>query len=203
MSNVDTDSVIPLFLDDGSRAQIAVMAEVLEADFPWAQIVIPDLCRYSDYQDWLDHREGFQIGLSMAGVEVSTIPVELVHFLAWCRIVPMRPSERALDQFAFTLFRLRRPPAPVAFASVDPLDFQRLGQTLEAFAPYADYRSWSDHRASEQKRIVAEGARTELVPINLDDFVVWTECLGERASETSLDGYATLLLEFLAQDPCD
>lgn len=200
MSDADLDAGIPLFNDGRSNAQIAVMAAISDHEFSWAQVVVPDLIRYPDYQDWLDHREGFQIGLSMAGVEVKTISIALVPFLVWCRLVQNRPSERSLDDFALTLFRMREPPEPVAHAVVRQSEFEAHAQAVDAFASHNDFDAWNRHRGIAQRDLAAAGIRSEALPISVEDFVAWSRCLDESTSEASLDRYAALVFEFLTQD---
>lgn len=192
---------IPLFADEQSNAQAGVMAALSEREFGWAQVIIPDLSGYHDYADWLDRREGFQIGLAMAGVEVGTIPVALAPFLAWCRLTQTQPSERALDAFASTLFFFREPPTPRALPMVREDEFLSHAQTVEAFAPYDSFAHWRRHRAARHANMLKAGVRVEALPIKVSDFVEWSRCLGESTSEARLDAYATLVLEFLLQDP--
>jgi hypothetical protein len=200
MSEADLNFEIPLFVDQHLHAQVAVMAEISEEEFAWAQIVIPNLIRYPDYQDWLDHREGFLIGLSMAGVDVNAVPVALVPFLFWCRLARVKPSERTLDEFALAVFRLRKPPAPVALAAVREDQFRIHAGAVEALGAYPDYSAWALRRAAAPMNM-AEHARLEFVPIDIDDFIAWSRCVGVGTSESSLDRYAALVLDFLIQDP--
>jgi|SRR5579883_1482966 len=201
MSDADLDAGIPLFVDAQTNAQIAVMADISDHEFAWAQVVVPDLIRYPDYQDWLDHREGFQIGLSMAGIQVATVSVALVPFLLWCRLIQSRPSERALDDFALALFRVRKPPAPIALATVSEKEFNAHARAVDAFKSHSDFEAWNRHRAMAQRDLAANGIRFEPLLISVDDFLAWSQCLGESTCEASLDCYAALVLEFLAQDP--
>ena len=201
MSEADLNFEIPLFFDQRLHAQVAVMAEISEEEFAWAQIVVPDLIRYPDYQDWLDHREGFLIGLSMAGVEVNAVPVALVPFLFWCRLAQAKPSQRTLDDFALMVFRLRKPPVPAALAAVREDQFQIHAHAVEALAAYDDFSAWVLRRAALRTNAAPPDARVEFVLIDVDDFVAWSRCVGAGTSEASLDRYATLVLEFLTQDP--
>lgn len=200
MSDADQDFEIPLFVDKQTNTQLAVMANLSEEEFAWAQVVVPDLIRYPDYQDWLDHREGYQIGLSMAGLEVNTVAVALVPFLTWCRLFQTRPSQRALDAFALSVFQLRKLPIPTALAMISENQFELHALTVEAFASYGSFGEWTLHRAAMQAKIGLTGARPELVPVNVDDFVAWSRCLRQATSEALLDCYARLILEFLTQE---
>jgi hypothetical protein len=201
MIDAGLDFAIPLFAGAQSNAQVAVMAALSEEEFARAQVLISDLSGRGDYADWLDYREGFLIGLSMAGVEIETVSVALPPFLAWCRLAQTRPSERALDAFALMLFLWRKPPGPIALAPARESEFQSDTQTIDTFASQGDFQRWSGHRAGLQASMAQAYGRIEPLPVNIDDFVQWTRCLGESASEVPLDAYATLVLEFLRQDP--
>ena len=82
------------------RKRSAVLAVVPEDAFPMAQQLISGLDQYVDYEDWLDCRQGFEMGLMMAGVEVKMVAVEIAAFTGWCRNSGARPSEAMLDVFA-------------------------------------------------------------------------------------------------------
>jgi hypothetical protein len=76
-----------------------------ERGFEAAKRMIGELRVYSDYNDWLDVREGAQIGLAMAGIRARTVPVDFAQFVSWCEAVKLRPSEAALDAYAMTIAR--------------------------------------------------------------------------------------------------
>ena len=73
--------------------------------FEAARSLIPELQSYADYCDWLDVREGAQIGLAMTGVDARIMPVVFQLFLSWCEAACLRPSEAALDAYARTVVR--------------------------------------------------------------------------------------------------
>jgi hypothetical protein len=73
------------------------------AGFNAARSLMPELDGYADYWDWLDVREGAQIGLAMAGVLVRIVPIDLNRFVSWCEAVGLRPSESTLDAYAMSL----------------------------------------------------------------------------------------------------
>jgi hypothetical protein len=200
MSDIQSAPRISTFIDPQSGAHFAVLAVTSKEEFAWAQVAIPDLSLQDSYEDWLDSREGFQIGLSMAGVDVRMVRVELTPFLAWCRLTRTRPNERRLDAFAMMLFILRRPPAPAALAVVRRDDFEAHAQTIDAFAPYGDFESWDRHRALVQEDATGSGARVEPLAVHIGDFVEWGKCVSEETSEATLDRYASLVLEFLIDD---
>ncbi len=190
-----------MFVDPQSNAEVAVIAVISEEEFSSAQATIPDLCGYVDYHDWLDRREGFQIGLSMAGVIVNTVEVALSPFLAWCRLQETRPTERALDAFAALMSFLSRaePGAEpgAAIALVDQAEFEHHRAAVEAFAQQGGYSEWRHYRDLLLKRIVESGRKVKALPIRVNNFVEWCRCLDQRTSEASLDAYATLILELL------
>jgi hypothetical protein len=76
---------------------------VAAADFGRAQAGISELSNYNGYDDWLDSRYGYFMGLSLGGAEGSLETVPLDSFLSWCRTRKMRPSEAALDLYAQNL----------------------------------------------------------------------------------------------------
>lgn len=52
------------------------------------------------YDEWLDEREGLQIGLSAAGVETTITTVDLTLFLEWCGRLSRPIDNDSLDAFA-------------------------------------------------------------------------------------------------------
>jgi hypothetical protein len=200
MQDIDLEARIPTFVDPQTRAHVGVIAALSEEEFAWAQIVIPDLSAYLGYEDWLDCREGFEVGLAMAGVDVRRISVVLSPYLAWCRLTGAQPSERSLDAFASMLLFLRKHPAPAAIAVVREDEFVTHAQSVEAFAPHIDFEHWKDHRAAVQKSMASVGAPIEPLPVNIKDFVEWGRCVRTQTSEAILDSYAGLVLEFLRDE---
>ena len=92
-----------------SDGMVPAFVGVFEAtEFSIARSVILGLRTYADYNDWLDVREGLQIGLAMAGVDARIIRIELSSFLAWCGRAGRQPSEEALDAFAAVVGLARR-----------------------------------------------------------------------------------------------
>ena len=92
----------------GAEAHSAVIALVGQSEFTWAQIVIPDFQEFSSHEEWMLSREGYQIGLEMAGVAVEMVEVGVGPFLTWCRNQKIMPSRRALESFAWTLSKATR-----------------------------------------------------------------------------------------------
>jgi hypothetical protein len=201
MSDSELDTESPLFVEIRSDRQVVVMAELDDREFARAQVIVPDLNAYRDHDDWLDYREGLQIGQAMAGIDVRMTPIALSPFLVWCRLTQRKPSERALDAFAAIVFTLRRAPSPVGLPLVEEDAFWTHLDAVEAFASHQDFRDWVRHRAAVRMDIAAAGERVELLPISVEDFVEWSRCLGGDTSESSLDRYSALILEFLMQDP--
>jgi hypothetical protein len=101
------EPAVRIFFDGRSRTEVAVIALVSEAEFTWAQIVISEWNDYSSYQEWRESREGFEIGLILAGVDVKMAPVVLTSFLGWCRDTNTSPGARALETFAGRSYDLR------------------------------------------------------------------------------------------------
>jgi len=86
---------------------------VPEADFERARDYISELSSYRDYEDWLDSRYGYFMGLSMGGLEARLETVALDDFLDWCGARSLRPSETALDAYA-QHSKVRREPLSAA-----------------------------------------------------------------------------------------
>ena len=62
--------------------------------------------RFPDnYDEWLDEREGLQIGLSAAGVQTSMTAVDLALFLEWCQASSRSIDNDAIDAFVTTTLR--------------------------------------------------------------------------------------------------
>jgi hypothetical protein len=97
---VISEPALNIFFDGSSQADISVIALVAEEEFALAREAIPEWTDYASYEEWLDSREGFQMGLTMAGVEVKMVPVMLSAFLVWCRYTQTHSSAVALETFA-------------------------------------------------------------------------------------------------------
>jgi hypothetical protein len=197
MSDADEDLGISTFVDPQSKAEVAIIALISEEEFAAAQATIPDLLGYLAYEDWLDRREGFQIGLSMAGITVTTVQIALSPFVAWCRLMETRPTERALDAFAALTSFLSEAEPFAAIALITQAEFERHGASVEAFAPHGGYGEWQLYRDILLDKIVKSGRKVETLPVRVSNFVEWCRCLDQSTSEASLDAYATLSLELL------
>ena len=200
MSIFDLDPRNSALVDRKSQAMNGAIALVLARDFERAQAEIVDLAQYINYDDWLDAREGLQIGLSMAGVDTATVCVSLPSFLEWRDLTGASSDQRALDAFAALSLTMRSSRAPRALAAVSEFDFATRPLEVAAFAGRRDYRGWSRHRRELRAKAIAVGLRVEELPIRLGAFVEWCACLGQAASEAALDCYAQLLLEHLTSD---
>jgi len=194
MSNAEVESRIDTFVDSNSHVESAVLGLIDEEEFAWAQTVVPDLNEYLDFDDWLDSREGFQIGLAMAGIDAKIERLSLRLFLTWCRLSGSAPSERTLDVFAAMRAAFRE--APAAIAVIRRGDFELHGAYVAALAPYNNYEAWLRHRETERRSACPA---VKDFPIHLGDFIAWTRCLGESTSEASLDAYASLVAEYITQ----
>jgi hypothetical protein len=195
--DVDAPYFAPATRPSGGAVALALLSE---EEFALAQTLIPDFIKYLDYQDWLDYREGFEIGLAMAGIEVKTVNIAIALFQAWCRLSGTPLGVRALDVFASMVLLVRDPPLSAAIGVVSQSEFEAHAGSVEAFASHEDYDHWRRHRDSVRERIGKTGGRIVDLPIRIGDFIEWSRCLGQRTSEASLDIYATLAVEFVTQD---
>ena len=94
MSIFELDRRNSALVDNGSRVKDVVIGLVSEREFARAQAEIVDLANYVDYDDWLDAREGQQIGLAMAGVDAAKVCVSLSSFLQWRGLTEASCDER-------------------------------------------------------------------------------------------------------------
>jgi len=199
MSDSDIDPGIRIFADRQSQAETAIIALIAKDEFAWARILIPDLNAYSDYEDWRESREGFQMGLAMAGVDVKMAPIALTPFLIWSRLTGTPPSERALDAFASTILLFRTSPEPIVFAVIGEQEFEAHSHDVAAFSVHYDYRQWLRHRRAVHAKAAMSGRHIEELPISVSDFAAWSACVADIC-EPSINRYAHLLLEHLACD---
>jgi hypothetical protein len=100
MRDSDGEAAPRIFVDRHSKTAVAVIGLVAEDEFPRAQNVIPEWREYSGYEEWRESREGFQMALSMAGVDVRMATIVLAQFLDWCRDRRALPGAQALEAFA-------------------------------------------------------------------------------------------------------
>jgi hypothetical protein len=200
MSISEVQSPPPAVIDRKSQIPTVVIGLVAEKEFQGARSAISDLAHCCDYDDWLDAREGLQIGLGMAGVEARIVPVSLSSFLEWSRLSGTASDERALDAFAFLASAARNSPDLRVFAVVGEPDFARHFSAIGAFAAHGGYSRWLRHRRAARAEAIAAGLHVEELPIRLDGFLAWCACLGQTESEAALDRYAQLLLEHLTRD---
>jgi hypothetical protein len=199
MDDFITEPEIVVFLDRRSKTETAIIALVAEEEFARAQTLVSGLDAYSDYEDWRDAREGFQIGLAMAGVDVKMVTVRLTPFLAWCRLNKTLASEQALEAFASTIALFETPPEPLVLAIVDEQEFAAHSRDVAAFSAHSDYRQWSRHRRALRVKAETSGQHVEEWPISVSDFVEWSACVSPIC-EPSIDRYAQLLLEYFVCD---
>ena len=71
-----------------------------EDEFLLARTMVSGISSYQDYGDWLDVQEGLNFGLEMAGFCVTSVKVNIVPFLNWCRLNSKLPSESLLKDYA-------------------------------------------------------------------------------------------------------
>ncbi|MFZ1961987.1 MAG: hypothetical protein WAU78_00700 [Roseiarcus sp.] len=185
-----------------SEAQVPSSAIGLfaKSDFAQARAELADLASYADYDDWLDSREGLQIGLAMAGVDATTVCVSLSSFLEWRDLTGATSDQRVLDTFARMALAMRNSTGSRVFAVVHEFDFSKYFRAINAFAEHGEYRSWLRHRQAIRAKTIAADLRVEELPVRVASFVEWCACLGQSPSEAALDRYAQLLLEHLTSD---
>ncbi|MGD1015891.1 MAG: hypothetical protein ABR863_05550 [Roseiarcus sp.] len=188
-------------LGDGNlQVKTVAIGLLAESEFEQARASISDLADHRNYGDWLDSREGQQIGLSMAGVNAATVCVSLSSFLEWRGLTGASSDERALDAFAALALIVRNSPASKALAVVSEFDFATHSLEVAAFAGRRDYQDWARHRREIRAKAVAAGLRVVELPVRVGGFVEWCACVRQEACEAALDCYAELLLEFLTSD---
>src|SRR5579863_4935723 len=97
MRDSDGEAAPRIFVDRHSKTAVAVIGLVAEDEFLRARSVIPEWSDYSGYEEWRESREGFQMALAMAGVDVKMATVGLAQFLDWCRDSRTPPGAQALE----------------------------------------------------------------------------------------------------------
>ncbi len=183
-----------------TQVETSVIGLVERREFEQARAAIPELAGYADYSDWLDSREGLQIGLSMAGDDAVTACVSLSSFLEWRDLTGASSDLPALDAFAALAFAVRKTRVSKVLAFVSATDFATHALEVAAFAGHSDYHGWMRHRQAARADALAAGLRVEELPVRVGGFVEWCACLRQRACEGALDRYARLLLEHLTSD---
>jgi hypothetical protein len=136
MSVIDFAPRIDILVDFRTHVETAVIGLFAEDEFGRAQIAIPDLRAHAEYEDWLDCREGFQMGLAMAGVDAKLVCVPLAQFLAWRRRAAAPLGERSLDAFAAMLWRQQDASKAATFACVPRCDFESHIDGIADFGPH-------------------------------------------------------------------
>jgi hypothetical protein len=200
MSIFRADPNYSALVDRNSQVKTVAIGFLPEREFERARASISDLADYRNYWDWLDSREGLQIGLSMAGVDAPTVCVGLSSFLEWRGLTGASSDERALDAFAALALTVRNSRASKVLAVVSEFDFATHSLEVAAFAGRRDYQGWARHRRAMRAKAIAAGLRVEELPVRVGGFVEWCACLRQEASEAALDCYAQLLLEYLTSD---
>jgi len=165
-----------------------------EQGFQFARVAMADLIGHRTYEDWLDAREGLQMGLSMAGLDAALVSVSFSAFQQWCLQTGAPANERALDVFAGVAAATRDFAATDTIPVVGETDFATF-RDIPAFAEHRDHMAWTAHRQASPSSRHAKG-----VPIDVANFVAWCKCVGETASEAAFDRYARLLVEHVAAE---
>jgi hypothetical protein len=144
-----------------------------------------------DFDGSLDRCEGLQIGLAMAGVDATIVPIRPGRFLEWVRLMRRPLVERALDEFAALALALRSASVTAVMADV------AYSGRIAAFSVYGESRRWLRHRRAFHTKLEANSGRVETLPIRVEAFIDWCACLRQDTSEAALDRYALLELERL------
>jgi hypothetical protein len=188
-------------VESEARARNSAIGLFAEREFARARAEIADLASYRDYDDWLDSRQGRQIGLAMAGVGAATVCVGLSSFLEWRALTGAAADEDALDGFAGAALAMRYSRTSLVLAVISEFDFARFSGAVEALAGHGEYRGWLRHRRAMRAHAIAAGLRVDDLPVGVASFVEWCACLRQSASEAALDRYAQLRLEHLTSEP--
>jgi hypothetical protein len=99
MNDFFTEPEIAVFRDRQTNAETAIIALVSEQEFARARTIISGLNAYFDYEDWRESREGFRMGLAMAGVHVEGLAISVSDFVEWSACVS-QISEPSIDRYA-------------------------------------------------------------------------------------------------------
>jgi len=199
MSGSIIDAGIPVFVDGESGAETAVIALIDANEFASAQVAIAELNLYRDHQEWRETREGFQIGLAMAGVDVKLVPVALASFVAWRSQTGAPASEAALNAFAQTILRFRSPPAPSVRAVAGARRFDADATGVAALGAHGDDRRRSTHRRCSRARAAEPLRQVPHLSAPMRDFAEWSARVG-AICEPSIGQYAPLTPEYRTDD---
>ncbi len=200
MSVFRPDPNYSALVDRNSQVKTVAIGLLAESEFDQARASIADLADHRNYRDWLDSREGLQIGLSMAGVDATIVCVSFSSFLEWRGLTGASSDERALDAFAALALIVRNSRASKALAVVSEFDFATHSLDVAAFAGGRDYQDWARHRGEMRTKAITAGLRVEELPVRVGGFLEWCACLRQEPTEAALDCYAQLLLEYLTSD---
>ena len=171
-------------------------AHLTVEDFQRARLVSPALGAFESYDEWLDEREGSSIGLSHAGIEVVSVRMIFARFVEWAQLNRIEMGVNTLDEFAERIERFRDARPSIFVAELSEVDFNKFGSRIEATEPFVNYEEWSRYR--RQKYDCAAG-EVNRVAIGAAAFAQWARCLALPTSESNLDAYARLLLEYFAE----
>lgn len=194
---MNTSELKPPGLASPPPGDCAVIGLVESPQFGAAQAAMAGLSDCRDYEDWLDRREGLQIGLAMTGVEAAIVRVDLASFLEWASLAGAPLGECALDAFAALALAARAGAISMTLATICEPDFTAHAPALAGVTGQRDYARWTQYRQTRRVKWEALGARIAQLPVRVGDFLAWCACLGQAASEETLDRYAQLTLERL------
>ena len=197
MGSFDLNSEDAAFFGSATRLSNRAIGLLVDDEFDPARYETAFLAANLDFDGSLDRCEGLQIGLAMAGVDATIVPIRTGRFQEWVRLTRRPLDERTLDAFATLALAMRDASVTAVMAEIDEMDFVAHSPWIAAFSSYGESRRWRRHRRATRAKLEASGARVETLPIRVDAFVDWCACLRQDTSEAALDRYALLTLERL------
>jgi hypothetical protein len=150
-----------------------LIATLDRPDFERARRAVDGFAEWATYEDFQCDRDGWVIGLASAGHSARFTPVSLDHFLSWSACAGVAPTAERLNEFVELVESFRRHPNP-AFTA-------RLSHESDGASKTADGRFY--------------------VPVDASAYWEWLDCLKNQPSDSLLNAYAGLFLEFWAERP--
>lgn len=194
-SDLESEDAAPV--GSAMRLRSRAIGLLVDDEFDHVRDATTFLANDLDFDGSLDRCEGLQIGLAMAGVDATIVPIRPGRFLEWVRLTRRPLVERALDEFAALALAMRSASVTAVMADVDEMDFLAHSGRVAAFSGYGESRRWLRHRRAFHAKLEANGGRVETLPIRVEAFIDWCACLRQDTSEAALDRYALLALERL------
>jgi hypothetical protein len=143
-------------------------------NFKEARKLIAGFEASASYQDYVDERQAWSVGLSSAGLRVNFSKIRVASFLSWRLHAGVEADARRLDDFAALVETFRRNPK----TSVEG----RLNERGQA--PTAQTR-----------------LRRLEVPVSPLLYERWAACFEAEPQYILVDAYARLLMEMWAEHP--